>query len=170
MKRKAAFATWISLITLLLVWSSCGMQANEYQKQVPIPNAKWNAAFMPEFDLDITDTTSPTKYAWYLIFRHDDSYPNSNIWFRLNVQEPGSKKWITGPRMEVDLANSAGQWLGRGTGSIWEHKIRLDAKGVPQFNKAGVYHIKIEQLMRYKALPAVLNVGIRVERWHDSAK
>lgn len=164
MKRKAVFTGWIPAILIIFIWSACGVKSSYFQKQVPVPDAKWKAGFMPEFTLDISDTTK--KYDFYLLLRHDESYPNSNLWFRLKVKEPGSKVFIDGPRMEVDLANPAGQWLGRGMGSIWEHKIRLDSKATPQFKHTGTYQIKVEQLMRYNPLPAVLNVGLVVEAYN----
>lgn len=160
MKRKAAL--WLPLVMMLLVWSACGVKSSYFQKQVPIPGAKWKADFMPSFKLDITDTTA--KYGCYLLMRHDESYPNSNLWFRIKTKEPGSKTWTDGPRLEVELADAEGKWLGRGMGGIWEHRIWLDPKMVPKFNHAGTYEIKIEQLMRYNPLPSVMNVGLIVER------
>ena len=117
---------------------------------------------MPAFALDIQDTAA--KYAFFLLVRHDESYPNSNLWFRLKVKEPGAKTWTDGPRMEVDFANPDGQWLGRNMGSIWEYKVRLDPKSAPVFKHAGSYEMKVEQLMRYNPLPGVLNVGLIIER------
>jgi gliding motility-associated lipoprotein GldH len=162
MNRKTVFAWCISFLILTMSWASCGVKSSYYQKQVPVPNAKWASGFMPAFELDITDTTA--KYGCYLLMRHDESYPNSNLWFRMKVKEPGSKTWIDGPRLEVELADVEGKWLGRGMGGIWEHKVWIDTRDFLQFSHAGTYEIKIEQLMRYNPLPAVLTVGLCVTK------
>lgn len=141
--------------------ASCGMKASYYQKQVPIPSAAWAAKFMPEFKVEITDTAA--NHYCFLLFRHDEAYPNSNLWIRLKIKAPGEKTFKDGPRLEVQLADASGVWQGKGMGGIWEHKIYIDAKAAPKFEKPGIYEIKVEQLMRMDPLPSVLNVGFMVE-------
>jgi len=44
---------------------------------------------------------------------------------------------------------------------IYEHRIELTK---PIRMKAGIYHFKIEQIMREDPLENVMNVGLRVEK------
>jgi len=153
---------WVfPLMAAVLMLASCGGKTAYYQKQVPVPSAAWSSKFMPEFKLEIKDTTA--NHYCFLLFRHDEAYPNSNVWIRLKTKGPGEKKFTDGPRLEVPLADASGVWLGRGMGGIWEHKLYLQPEAMPKFNKPGIYEIKIEQLMRTDPLPSVLNVGFMVE-------
>lgn len=141
---------------------SCEVKSSFYQKQVQIPGAKWSSTFQPDFKVEISDVK--VRYNMSLVIRHDESYPNSNIWIRMKVKAPGEKTFRDGGRMELPMTNAAGAWLGRGMGGIWEQRIAIPVKEAPSFAKPGVYEIKIEQLMRDDPLPAVLNVGLRIEK------
>ncbi|WP_118949890.1 gliding motility lipoprotein GldH [Taibaiella helva] len=147
---------------LLLTAISCGVKSAYYQKQEAIPGAQWEYKFQPVFAVDITDTQA--LYRFYLLVRHDEGYPNANLWFRLKVKAPGDTTFSEGIRIEKDLADSKGEWLGRGMGGIWEHKLPLLAKEVPRLAKPGRYEFRIEQIMRSNPLPSVLNVGLIVEK------
>lgn len=155
---------FIAFITVLfgLLLNGCTTNLSSYQKQVAIPKAQWDATFQPVFKIDITDTGS--AYNMFLIFRHDESYPNSNLWFRLKVKAPGANQFIEGPRIEKELADPEGKWLGKGMSGIWEEKVFLSKNEMPQFNQIGTYEIKVEHLMRTNPLPAVLNVGLRLDK------
>jgi gliding motility-associated lipoprotein GldH len=58
-----------------------------------------------------------------------------------------------------------GQWLGRGMGEIWEHKLRITHEGdTAILHKKGRYVFRFEQNMRINPLPEVLQVGLRIEK------
>ncbi len=149
-------------LLMVLGMVSCGVKSHYYQKQVAIPDARWEYKFQPTFKIDIEDTSA--KYEVTLLIRHDEGYPNSNIWFRLNVKEPGAKTFAKGKRIEKELADAEGKWMGTGMGDIWEQRIPLFSGEAPSFKKAGTYEIKMEQVMRNNPLWSVLNVGLRVEK------
>lgn len=149
-------------ISLLSLAASCGVKSSNYQKQVPIPGTEWTYKFQPVFKIDIKDTAS--AYQLYFLIRHDESYPNANIWFRMKVKPPGDSLFRDGIRIEKELADAEGKWKAQGMGGIYEHKIPLFAKEVPAFKKEGTYEIKIEQIMRQNPLPSVLNIGLRMEK------
>lgn len=141
---------------------SCGVKSSYYQKQTAIPNASWAYNFQPEFRIDISDTSK--QYKMYLLLRHDEAYPYANIWFRFKIKAPGDSTFHTGQRIEKSLADIEGKWLGKGLGEIWEHKLPLTIKEMPELNKKGTYILKIEQIMRSNPLPSVLNVGLIIEQ------
>lgn len=142
--------------------SSCGVKSSFYQKQVPVPGAEWSSKFQPVFKVEIKDIRA--KYKVSLLIRHDESYTNANIWIKLKVKAPGDSVFHDGVRIEKQLANAAGEWQGKGMGTIWEERLDLTAKEMPKFTKPGIYEIKMEQLMRNDPLPSVLNVGLRIEK------
>jgi gliding motility-associated lipoprotein GldH len=162
------YLSYCCIVTALwLFLASCGAESAYYQKQHAIPGAKWNYKFQPAFKVDIQD--AKVKHRFYLLLRHDESYANSNFWFRMKVKAPGEKTFVDGPRIEVDLADAKGEWLGRGMGGIWEHKIAIPDSKAPKLDKQGTYEIKLEQIMRDTLLPSVLNTGLIIEKT-DRAK
>jgi gliding motility-associated lipoprotein GldH len=152
----------IFILCVVLSIASCGVKSSFYQKQVPVPGAKWSSKFQPHFKIEIKDIKA--RYNVSLLMRHDESYPNANLWFRLKIKAPGDSVFRDGARIEKQLTNAAGEWLGRGMGTIWEERIAIPVRESPQFTKPGMYEIKIEQLMRNDPLPSVLNVGLRIEK------
>lgn len=138
------------------------MSSPYYQKHYSIPNNKWDYEYKPEFRFEVTDTT--VYYSMYFIIRHTDAYQFSNLWLRIKAKQPGDTVG-TITRIEVPLATPAGQWLGRGMGSIWEHRMPITDVRDPGFlNKPGTYEFELEQDMRVNPLPEVLHVGLRIEK------
>jgi gliding motility-associated lipoprotein GldH len=152
----------LPVFALLLAGISCNVSSPYYQKQVAIPNTAWAYDFQPVFKITVSDTAS--RYRMYFLLRHDENFPYSNIWFRMKVKAPGDSVFSDGDRIEADLADPQGKWLGKGMGGIWEQKIPLATKDIPLLNRKGDYEIKIEQIMRMDPLPSVLNVGLMVEK------
>src|SRR6266498_4427872 len=143
------------LITYGFCLSSC-TTIDLYEKDVTIPGFKWKSSFKPEFAFAIKDTTVP--YQLFLVLRHNDRYNYNNIWINLYSQPPGDS--LHKAPFELPLATNE-RWLGTGMDDIYEHRIKLTD---PQYLKAGVYHITVEQIMREDPLQNVMNVGLRVEK------
>lgn len=127
-----------------------------YERDVAIPNFKWKSNFEPEFSFTIKDTTVP--YQLFLVLRHNDQYNYNNIWINLYSQPPHDT--LHKAAFELPLATNE-KWLATGMDDIYEHRIKLTD---PQYLKAGVYHFKVEQIMREDPLENVLDVGLRVEK------
>jgi gliding motility-associated lipoprotein GldH len=145
-----------------LTLSACIVKSPYYQKQVGIPGTQWSSKFQPKFSIDIPDTNH--NYITYLLIRHTDDYPYSNIWINMKIKAPGEPSFDTTIKIEKQLADASGKWLAKGMGNIREHKIPLSFKEIPPFTKAGNYIIQLEQIMRNDPLPCVLNVGMCVEK------
>ncbi len=146
---------FLGLVPCALFFSSC-TTVDLYEKDVTIPGFKWKSGFKPEFTFTIKDTTS--QYELFLVLRHNEKYNYNNIWINLYSQPPADT--IHKAPFELQLANKE-KWLASGMDDIYEHRIRLTD---PQHLKPGVYHFKIEQIMREDPLENVMNVGLRVEK------
>ncbi|HET8573846.1 MAG TPA: gliding motility lipoprotein GldH [Edaphocola sp.] len=161
-KYLAVSPVWFFLFVICLS-EACQMPSGaKYQKEVPITNAAWNYNFQPFFSINIKDTSA--RYQTYILLRHDASYPFANIWLRLWVKQPGDSAWSNGERLDLRLADISGSWLGKGMGSVWEHKIPLNKTQNLHFSKPGTYQVKVEQIMRDNPLAGILNAGIIVEK------
>jgi gliding motility-associated lipoprotein GldH len=155
MKKICCLASSIIFLSLCIVHFSC-TSIDLYEKDTTIPGFKWKSSFIPEFTFTIKDTTAP--YQLFLVLRHNERYTYNNIWINLYSQPPGDT-FHKAP-FELPLATKE-KWLATGMDDIYEHRIRLTD---PQYLKAGVYHFKIEQIMREDPLENVIDVGLRVEK------
>lgn len=147
--------------SLFIVLSSC-KPSPQYQDHYNIPNAQWAAAFQPTFKFQITDTTA--AYQLFLLIRHTDAYPFSNIWLNMDSKGPHDSAFKK-LRVEVPLATTNGQWLGRGMGEIWEQRVPINSLQMPAFfPHKGLYTLRLTHEMRRDPLPEVLTIGLRLEK------
>ncbi|MBL0357681.1 MAG: gliding motility lipoprotein GldH [Chitinophagaceae bacterium] len=150
-------AVWLLMIGTF--FTACN-RLDIYEKNISVPDYKWQYAFQPGFDFDITDTAS--QYNIFIVLRHTDSYRYNNIWLNVGIKAPGDTA-TTAQRLDLQLGNDVKGWEGTGMDDIWE--VRRPATKAPvQFKKPGTYHFTIAQVMRENPLPNVMSVGVRVER------
>jgi len=146
---------FIFIVLCSLCLASC-TSIDLYEKNVTIPGFKWKSSYKPEFTFEIRDTS--VRYQLFLVLRHTEKYNYNNIWINLYSQPPGDT--LHKASFELQLATNE-KWLGTGMDDIYEHRVKLTD---PQYFKAGIYHFKVEQIMREDPLENVMNVGIRVEK------
>lgn len=140
--------------------SSC-QTIDLYEKDVAIPNQKWQSSFRPQFKFIIKDTSVP--YRIFIVLRHNEKYNYNNIWLNLYTRAPGDS--VQKVQYELPLATTEKGWLGTAMDDLYEHRIAL----VPNnqkfyFKKPGEYIFTIEQIMREDPLQNMLNVGLRIEK------
>ena len=133
-----------------------------YQGDVQVPNGQWSRSFTPEFVFDIADTVA--RHDVYIDVRHTGEYPFSDLYLFVDLTGPGGRSMRD--TVECLLADPTGQWLGKGTGFIFSDRIQAKVlyKLRNRFPSAGRYTMKLEQAMRAEPLPAIIDVGVSVER------
>lgn len=143
-------------VILLLTLSSCNEKAllNSY---VTIPNNEWSKSNKIKFEIDVKDKNP--LHNVYLTVRHADSYPFSNLFLFLKTKYPSGKYSID--TLECILATPKGEWIGDGTGDIFDNKI-LIKKNI-QFQETGKYTFTFEQGMRLDPLPLIMDFGMVIE-------
>ena len=149
------------LISLLFLLGSC-RPSPQYQEHFNIPGYTWRSDYKPEFHFTIDDTAA--AYQLFLLVRHTDAYPFSNIWIAMDSKAPGDSSWGTA-RVEIPLAAPSGQWLGRGAGELWEQRVPITTPARPAFfEKKGEYTVRLAHNMRRNPLPELLTIGLRLEK------
>lgn len=131
---------------------------NVFEKNVPIPQYAWSAAFRPRIDVDVHDTAS--RYNMYVVVRHTDAYRYNNMWMNISINFPGDTA-VRKQRFNLLLATDQKGWLGSGMDDIYEQRVPLPWK---QFPRSGTYSFTLENIMRDDPLEHVLDVGIRIEK------
>ena len=101
----------------------------------------------------------PAKaYTLKFKLRHTADYRYSNIFILMHISGPGLPKVTR--RYQYKLAEPDGQWLGKGSGNLYNYTLPL-LSGY-HFPQAGNYTIEIEQNMRDNPLKEVSDAGITV--------
>ena len=146
-------------LSLSILAGAC-IPANVYEKNYSFKSHNWSNKTTPNFSFNISDTTS--NYAVYIYLRHTDAYPYSNIWINISTKMPNGA--LTVQKVELNLAEKKGKWLGRGMDEIVEHKISLNSNGSTRFNQIGIHTLQLQQIMRENPLPEILSIGVGLEK------
>ena len=147
----------VLLIAVTLFFSSCNKNVvfSEYKT---FKNYDWAAKDKAVFDLEIKDTQTLNNI--YLMVRHAESYQYNNLFVFVTTKYPDGK--VLTDTMEVILANEKGEWLGSGSGDIFDFKVPV--KKNVRFPLAGKYQFIFEQGMRVDPLPMVMDFGFEIEK------
>lgn len=142
----------------LMATISCGDPKAVMDNNTEIPNQNWSYGKKVSYDVVIDDAN--TAYNLYLNVRVTASYRYSNLF--VIISQTGSGLQNKGTRYEFKLASPTGEWLGKGSGSMYSYQMPF--KTQYRFPAKGKYHFEIEQNMRDNPLKAVNDVGLRIEK------
>ncbi len=144
-------------IGLLLSIAGCG-PGIVYQGDQEVPDGTWSREWQPEFTFDLADTVNAHNV--FIDLRHTGDYPFSDLYVFATVAGPGLP--AVRDTVECLLADANGRWYGKGLGFIKNAHVLYKLN--KRFPRAGRYTIRLEQAMRVDPLPAVIDVGISVEK------
>lgn len=144
------------LITMLL--GSCTDPGAIVDTNTQIADHNWSYVNRAKFDCKIDDEKA--AYNLYFNLRVTDAYKYSNLFVLIHQKSPNG--YIKTTRYELKLASKDGEWLGKGSGSLYSYQVPFQS-GI-KFPVKGIYHFEIEQNMRDNPLHEVSDVGIRVEK------
>jgi gliding motility-associated lipoprotein GldH len=144
---------------LVLATTGCSDPKRVMDENTSINNQNWIYGNKIKFDVEIKDAA--LLYNLYLNVRVTANYRYSNM-FVLVYQNGGPVQKATSTRYELKLASATGEWLGKGSGSMYSYQVPF--KQQYRFPAAGKYHFEIEQNMRDNPLRSVSDVGLRVEK------
>ena len=149
----------LPLFVLCVTLFSC-QEIDLFEKNIPIPDMRWDNNFNSKGSFEIKDTTS--TYNVYLVLRHTDAYLYNNIWLNVGLQLPGQDA-MQYQKINIILGNDAQGWNGVGMNDIWEVRKLLSGKP-KRFIKAGQYNFSIAQLMRDNPLLQIISIGMSVQK------
>lgn len=140
-----------------LCFSACNLN-HVFEKNIEIPQYKWDYKFIPQFKVSIEDTAS--FYNLSVNIRHLDAYKFMNIWLIIHSSGPDGKQ--QSKRVSLNLAKADGKWLGEGLNGVW--MVNVPAKKRIRFIHKGEYTFALEHDMRINPLEDVMNVGLKLEK------
>ena len=159
----AAVRNSIVALSLVFLLASCDKKRvfDEYKEL----DGKWKKDNVLSFSFDQKDTVS--KYNMFVNVRNNNSYPYSNLYLIVQLQEPGSKLTKV-DTLEYPMANADGSLMGDGFTDVKESKLWY--KENVRFPKAGKYTVSIQHAVRkggevpgVEELDGVTDVGLRIE-------
>lgn len=136
-----------------------------YEKNMDIPEHSWHKDSILLFNVKIGDPGIP--YNVYYNIRNAVSYPTQNLYLRIEVQDSTGRA-LTSDLNNIELFNSkTGKPYGDGLGDIFDHKVKVLDSFI--FPDSGEYKVEVQHRMRDKImvdnkLPAIISVGIRIEK------
>ena len=122
----------------------------------------WSYVDKVKIPVDISDNQA--TYNLYINLRHSADYKYSNIFILIHQTSPDGKQ-IT-ERKEIKLALPDGEWLGKGSGSLYSYQVLVRSNY--RFARPGKYIFELEQNMRDNPLREVTDAGIRIEKANNS--
>ncbi len=141
----------------LLFLSSCDYNA-VFEKNISIPDYKWDMTNILRLETEIKDTVTPHNI--YINVRNGSGYEFSNLFLFMTTITP--KGQVALDTLELTLADARGKWLGSGSGDIWDNRILF--KSNFRFPEAGLWHFELQQAMRTNPLPQIMDAGMRIEK------
>lgn len=151
------------LAAMVALFCSCDKKRvfDEYKNL----DGKWNKDSIVSFEIDQKDTVS--RYNLFVNVRSNNSYPYSNLFLIVEMQQPGTKLTKV-DTLEYQMANPDGSLMGDGFTDTKESKLWY--KENVHFPKPGKYRFNIMQAMRQtgkvpgvQVLEGVTDVGFRIE-------
>ncbi len=153
----------LTAIAALLLLASCDEKRvfDEYKEL-----DGWNKDSVLTFNYESADTTQ--LYNMFVTTRTNNSYPYSNIFLIVQMEEPGNKR-IQADTLEYQMANPDGTLMGSGFSDVKESKLWY--KENIRLPKKGKYKFSIQQAVRkaneipgVQKLEGVTEVGLRIEK------
>lgn len=144
-------------IIILLLAMGCGGNAI-YDSNIDIPKKGWSADSIATFTVDILDTLSIHNV--YINIRNTTDYPNSNLYLFVQTNSPSGA--MLRDTVEYYLADSRGQWIGKGFGALRDNQIPY--KQFVRFPEVGIYTFSFQQGMRTHNLTGIASVGVRIDK------
>lgn len=151
-----AFPRFLFLV-LVVVLISCDKNV-VFEKNISIPDYKWEINNILRLETEINDTVSPHNI--YINVRNGSGYEYSNLFLFLTTVTP--KGLVAHDTLELTLADPRGKWLGNGSGDVWDNRILF--KRNFRFPEAGLWHFELQQAMRINPLPQIMDAGMRIEK------
>jgi gliding motility-associated lipoprotein GldH len=145
------------LIMFVLFFSACD-NSRIFEENTSIPESGWDSSNVIKFNVEIKDPSTPANF--YINVRNADGYPYSNLFLFVKTRFPNGKQ--SNDTLECQLADENGKWIGKGVGDIYDNQIPF--KRNVRFPLAGTYAFEIQQGMRTRTIPLIMDVGLRIEK------
>ncbi len=148
----------ISLFVLLTSLSSCN-EGEVYYSFHPIKNNSWNKQTAFNFLLDSLSVDPNVRYDVMFEIVNNSQYAYQNIW--LYVQQNITDNVFVSDTIEINLTDSNGKWLGKGSTGLYQ--LSIPYKTSVALDSTRAYLIRIRHGMRGNSIKGIEKVGVLVK-------
>ncbi|MFI5217942.1 MAG: gliding motility lipoprotein GldH [Bacteroidia bacterium] len=148
---------------ILVLITSCD-PSRVFEENKKLDDNNWDKDNALTFLVNIADTIH--NHNVYINVRNAGFFNFSNLYLFINTRFPNGQ--IERDTLECILASPDGQWLGDGSGDIWDNRILF--KENVRFPISGEYRFELIQAMRINPLPGIMDAGIRIEKAEKNLK
>lgn len=153
-RRKASLIKGI-VLGIVLLFQSC-VNNNLADTTTDIPDHNWLYANSAKAEVIVKDSSK--HYQIVFKIRNSEDYRYSNLFVILRIKS--DQRVISQSRVQVQLADHEGRWLGKGSGNLYSSEFPVIKHF--KFPHSGKYSIEVEQNMRDNPLAGVSDVGLRI--------
>ncbi len=157
----------IKKITLLLFASLLIFSCNKrhfFEDYVKIPNHVWNEDSIVKFSVPISQDS--ISYNISINIRHGYRYQNKNLWLFVKTISPSGVYELD--TLNCILTKTDNSWKGSCLGDICDYTVPFvdDIK----FKEKGTYIFEIQQGLRQKNVPQIIEIGLIIDKLKTNDK
>ena len=145
------------LLSLLVLALTACSKPSFFERIHKFDNRTWKLEDVAEYTVDFDDTTS--VYQFVLTLRTTTDYQYNNLWVFWTTTTPDGE--VTREPFQFQMADEAGNWLGKKSGSIVENQLTFKERAIP---KPGKYIFKLEQAVPADLIDEVVDLGLVIEK------
>lgn len=138
----------------IIFFSNCGPNYEVNQSQ-SIANERWTYQDSVRFSMDIQDTTK--LYNLFFEIEHVNTFAYQNLYTKIYTIFPDGQRF--GKVVSMELANKAGQWLGKCSGNNCTLSIPIQESAY--FDKLGTHYFVMEQYMRQPTIGGIRKLSFK---------
>ena len=135
------------LLILWLIVSSC-QNNTYYHSYQSASTAGWHKNDTLVYTLP--NVINPSDYEYEIGIRHKDTYQYRDLWLTINKDT-----------LHLYLADSIGNWKGKGIGNTRQLAFSWDTHKLPQ-DSIAEFHIT--HIMKDSILPDILDIGLHIKK------
>lgn len=146
-------------ILLLMLLSTLGSCVNPNQDiQIHSLNGIWPKSEIQKFQFEIKEAQNPKNIIF--VVRNNNEYPYLDLNLKV-ITRVDSTKVILSDRVKLQLAESNGEWKGKGFGDTKE--VLFTYKSQFKFPENGLYTLEVSPEMVRKTLLGIEDFGIKIQ-------
>lgn len=141
----------------LFLFYSCG-ENYFFNEDKAIEGRNWDYRNKMEYEVNFEDIAS--SYDFFVDFRHNDSYPYSEIYLFMDIVMPDGK--TVNDTIKYVMQSPEGRWLGSNSGSIIENHVLV--KPNVKMPAKGKYKFRLTHGMRDTVLTGMEDIGLVIAK------
>ena len=157
LRNSISFSKGYMLIIIASFYCSCDNNT-AYQRFNSLPEEGWNRQDTMYFAATLKDSLQTYKIT--LEIRNRSSYIYTNLPILFSMRTPQNKNNIK-DSLFIKLANSKGEWLGKGWGELYQYQYTV---GHIYTKSPGIYLFRLSYLLPDKKLQGINDIGLKLEK------